>query len=49
MKHITVGTLLLPLILIMMRSSIIIGSAKPVPINEYIILNQENLVCFLLI
>lgn len=35
MKHIDLGTLLLPLILIMMKSSIIIGSAKPVPINEY--------------
>lgn len=34
-KHIDLQGLLLPLILIILRSPIIIGSAKPVPINYY--------------
>ncbi len=34
-KHIDLEGLLLPAILLIMQSPIIIGSAKPVPINEY--------------
>ena len=40
-KHIDLQGLLLPLMFILLRSPIIIGSAKPVPINYYKIRNKR--------